>query len=78
MRSAIVWWKRLGFRTLALLVKLQQALAKLADDNGCPVCGPLKSFINQVSGLSGKSISVADANYLIMQANQIRAVVGCQ
>jgi hypothetical protein len=60
----------------ALIVKLQQAVAKLSAANGGPVCGPLKSFINQLA-VSPARASATDANYLMAQANPIRAFLGC-
>jgi hypothetical protein len=62
----------------ALLVKLNAALAKISGGNKGPICGPLADFISLVGAQLGKKeISVSDGNYLIAQATQIRAVVGC-
>lgn len=61
----------------ALLAKLNAALAKLQSNNTAAACGPLKAFINLVTAMRGKDISISDADALIAAATNIRAVIGC-
>jgi len=60
-----------------LIVKLNVVLAKLADNNSTAACGNLADFINMVIAKRGKEIATVDADALIAQATQIRAVIGC-
>ena len=62
----------------ALLVQLNATLASLQANNLVAACGSLESFINLVNGQRNKTISSSDADYLIAEANQIRAVIGCK
>ena len=61
----------------ALLFQLNAVLTSLQANNTVAACGSLKSFIDLVNGQRNKSISAADADYLIAAAKQIRAVIGC-
>ena len=60
-----------------LVVKLTVVLTKLADNNSAAACGNLLDFISLVIAKRGKEISITDADSLIKQATQIRAVIGC-
>jgi hypothetical protein len=61
----------------ALLFQLNATLANLQNSNLAAACGSLQSFIDLVNAQRNKTISSADADYLIAAANQIRAVIGC-
>jgi hypothetical protein len=62
---------------ISLLMSLNTALMGLQNNKPNPACGSLQSFIDLVLAQEGKAISVSDANYLIVAATQIRAVIGC-
>ncbi|MEP7226375.1 MAG: hypothetical protein ABI785_03360, partial [Gemmatimonadales bacterium] len=61
----------------SLTTKLQHVL--IAFDAGSIVagCGSLNAFIHEVQAQSGKAINAADADELLVSADQIRAVLGC-
>jgi hypothetical protein len=63
----------------SLLVKLQMALADVSsgDFDFTTACNLLASFIQEVQGLSGKQLTVAQANLLILGATTIRGALGC-
>jgi hypothetical protein len=61
----------------ALLVKLDAVLAALLNSNNASACGSLGSFIDLVYSQRGKDLSTSDADALIAQSTQIRAVIGC-
>jgi hypothetical protein len=65
----------------SLDAKLQNILSALnAAQSGsvANVCGQLNAFINETQAQSGKKLTVAQANQLIVAATRIKAVVGCQ
>jgi hypothetical protein len=65
----------------SLDAKLQNVLAALNAAQGgdvSSVCGQMGAFINETTAQSGKKLTVAQADQLIVAAQRIRAVIGCQ
>jgi N-acetylneuraminic acid mutarotase len=65
----------------SLDAKLQNILSALnAAQNGsvANVCGQLNAFVNETQAQSGKKLTVAQADQLIVAATRIEAVIGCQ
>jgi hypothetical protein len=65
----------------SLDAKLQNILGALGaaqSGSAANVCGQLSAFINETQAQSGKKLTVAQANQLIVAATRIEAVVGCQ
>jgi len=65
----------------SLDAKLQNILSALgAAQSGsvANVCGQLSAFINETQAQSGKKLTVAQADQLIVAATRIEAVIGCQ
>jgi hypothetical protein len=60
-----------------LVAKLNAANAALNAGNIASACGSLQAFINEVYAQTNKKISIAQANLLIPQALQLRALLGC-
>lgn len=58
----------------SLDAKLQNILAAL---DAASACNKLDSFVNEVSAQSGKALTTAEANQLIVAAIQIKTVLGC-
>jgi hypothetical protein len=58
----------------ALRVKLNAALATPSRSGACQ---RLQAFINQASAQRGRMLGIAQANYLIAQARDIRLLLGC-
>jgi hypothetical protein len=56
---------------------LRNALSNLNSGNVGDACSQLGAFINQVRAQSGKSLTVAQANQLILSATDARAALGC-
>ena len=64
----------------SLDAKLQNALDALkaaSAGNMSTACSKLDAFINEVLAQSGKALSTAQANQLIIAANQVKASLGC-
>ncbi len=64
----------------SLAAKLQAVLRAVNAgnaDNRADACNKIDAFINEVQAQSGKAITVDQANNLIADANQIKAVLGC-
>ena len=59
----------------ALRVKLNAALAA---PSGSRACQWLQAFINQARAQRGKLLGIAQADYLIAQARDIRLLLGCR
>jgi hypothetical protein len=59
----------------ALQVKLNAALAA---PSGSRACQWLQAFINQARAQRGKLLGIAQADYLIAQARDIRLLLGCR
>ena len=59
----------------SLFTKLQNTLAGLSKKGNC---GKLASFISEVTALSGKKLTAAQASGLIADAQRIRAVMDCK
>jgi hypothetical protein len=57
--------------------KLSAALTALAAHNLSDACGSLGALINQINAQTGKKISAADAQVLIMTVQRIRSAAGC-
>ena len=65
----------------SLDTKLQNVLSALSaavGGNVTNVCNQMSAFINETTAQSGKKLTVAQANQLLVSAQQIRAVIGCQ
>ena len=65
----------------SLDTKLQNILSALGaaqSGSAANVCGQLHAFISETQAQSGKKLTVAQANQLIVAATRIEAVVGCQ
>jgi len=62
---------------VSLTAKLNSVLASLAAGATTAACNQLNAFINEVMAQSGHKITTSDANFLIDQAQQIRAVLAC-
>jgi probable HAF family extracellular repeat protein len=62
----------------SLVKKLQNALAALEAGDTVTACGLLGAFINETRAQSGKKLTVEQADEMIDNAEQIRAVIGCQ
>jgi hypothetical protein len=56
---------------------LRAALASLNSGHTGVACGQLSAFINQVSAASGQSLTVAQANQLIVSTTEIQAALAC-
>lgn len=61
----------------SLVVKAQNSLAAVNAGNLASACGPLQAFISEAAGQSGKALTAAQANQLMVAANRIKAVLGC-
>jgi hypothetical protein len=61
----------------SLTAKLQDALEAISGGDLNSACGSLAAFVNQVQAQAGKQLTVPQADQLIEEANQIRAVLGC-
>jgi hypothetical protein len=61
----------------SLRAKLEGATASLSYGNGYATCGKLSAFMHEVSAQAGKNITQNQADLLILEANRIRAVIGC-
>ena len=64
----------------SLDAKLQTILAALDAANAgqlASACSKLTAFINEAQAQAGKSITQADADRLIGDAQRIKAVIGC-
>lgn len=62
----------------AKLQNILSALNAVQSGSVANVCGQLNAFINETQAQSGKKLTVAQANQLIVAATRIKAVVGCQ
>jgi probable HAF family extracellular repeat protein len=62
----------------SMLVKLQQAQAAVNAGDLVTACSLLGAFSNQVSAQAGHQIPPAQANQLLLVANQLRDAWGCQ
>jgi len=62
----------------ALLAKLEAARDLVAKGNITGACGTLGAFISLVQAQSGKKLTLTQANGLITEANDIRAVLVCR
>jgi YVTN family beta-propeller protein len=61
----------------SLLTKLSSALTAIQAGKIHGACGALQDFVSQVTAISGKKITTADATQLIDLANQTRELIGC-
>lgn len=61
----------------SLVVKLQHALSQVTAGNRAAGCNQLRAFINHVQALTGKKLSVAQANQTVISVNRIIAASGC-
>ncbi len=61
----------------SLSTKLRNAMGAVQRGNIITACNLLNAFINEVRAQTGKAITVDQANQLIAEANQIKAVSGC-
>jgi hypothetical protein len=61
----------------SFVAKLESARAALTAENRADGCGSLKAFINHAKAQSGKKLTTAQANRLILDTSRIRAVLGC-
>ena len=61
----------------SLDAKLRDALAALDASNAALACTALQDVINQVSALSGKKLTPADAADILAQVGVIRTQIGC-
>jgi hypothetical protein len=61
----------------SLTSKLDAAQQLLTQGNLSGACGKLKDFIQQVQGQSGKGLTAAQITALLVDANRIKAVIGC-
>jgi hypothetical protein len=66
-----------GGTQTSLDAKLSAALAALAAGDTADACTDLASLISEARAQSGKKLSVDDANQVISNVQQIRAVIGC-
>lgn len=57
---------------------LQEALAAINSGNLASACDSMNTFIRQVRSQAGKKLTAAQANQLLVKANKIGAVLGCQ
>lgn len=62
----------------SLLVKVKAAHAAVSTGDIKAACGNLKALINQAEALSGKKLTVAQANQIIAAAEAIRVSLGCK
>ena len=62
----------------ALLAKVEAARDLVAKRNLTGACGPIDAFISQVQAQSGKKLTLAQANGLLVQADEIRALLLCR
>ena len=62
----------------AKLQNILSALGAAQSGSAANVCGQLHAFVNETQAQSGKKLTVAQANQLIVAATRIEAVVGCQ
>jgi hypothetical protein len=60
------------------LSAILSALGAARSGSAANVCGQLHAFISETQAQSGKKLTVAQANQLIVAATRIDAVVGCQ
>lgn len=59
--------------------KLQKVITALDSPNGtAEACDQLKAFINHANAQSGKHLTVAQADQLVVAASEIRALLGCE
>jgi len=59
--------------------KLQKVIAALDSPNGtAAACDHLKAFLNHANAQSGKHLTVAQADQLVVAASQIRTLLGCE
>lgn len=59
--------------------KLQKVIAALDSPNGtAEACDHLRAFINHANAQSGKHLTVAQADQLVVAASEIRALLGCE
>ena len=58
--------------------KVDAALASLELGATEDACGSLGAFLNQVSALEGKKLTVEEANELTAAATEIRELLSCQ
>ncbi len=61
----------------SLVVKLQNDLTSVSAGNFAAACSQLNAFIAEVQAQSGNMLTVAQANQLIVAANQIKVALGC-
>lgn len=61
----------------SLVVKLQNDLKSVTAGNFSTACSELSAFISEVQAQSGKALTVAQADQLVSEANQVRAALGC-
>jgi hypothetical protein len=59
------------------LANAQAALAAAQAGDLATACNLLDAFINDVKAQTGKKITLAEANQLILAADRIKAVLGC-
>jgi len=50
----------------------------VAKRNLSGACGPIDAFISQVQAQAGKKLTLAQANGLIAQANEVGALLVCR
>jgi hypothetical protein len=61
----------------SLLTKLEDALNALINGRTMSACGKLKDFLGEVSAMSGKKLTEAQAGELIADGTRIREAAGC-
>jgi len=63
--------------TTSLRTKLARALDAMSRGDVAAACNALADFISEVKAISGKKLTVAQAQALIAEANRIRGLLGC-
>jgi hypothetical protein len=61
----------------SLQAKLRAALASIASGDDAGTCRALNDLANQISALSGKKLTEAQATDLLAEVDQIRQMIGC-
>ena len=62
----------------SLIIKLQDALAAIADSDAATACEYLTAFINECAAQSGKKLAADQSSQLANAANAIKSALGCQ